>query len=83
MSRCCAKPTQWCHGAPAFDKWRRWYAAGRELALSDEADDVLGVVHRFLSDRVRTFGAVDQDGIDVAGIAGQPRSRTHAAVIPR
>src|SRR6185312_6031003 len=42
------------------------------LVLSDEADDVLGLVHGFCGDRLRTLGAVDQDTVDVTRIGDQP-----------
>ena len=43
-----------------------------ELALSDETDDILGLVHGFIGDRLRAFSAVDQDRIDMAGVGDQP-----------
>jgi len=45
------------------------------LLPADEADDVLGLAHGFVGDRARTVGAVDEDGIDMAGIGDPSRAR--------
>ena len=75
MSRCApgrphaatAQPCQTSGGGTAL----RW--VNREkLALADETDDVLCRFHGLSGDGAGTVGAVDQDGIDVAGVGDQP-----------
>src|SRR5215467_12956155 len=46
--------------------------AAQKSALADEADNVLCLLHRFLTDCARTIRAVGQDCIDMAWIGDQP-----------